>query len=320
MNHQQSNLPTLTEARNPATVDIDIIPTLEMVRMINAEDQRVAEAVAAELPHIATAIDGIAERMQDGGRLIYIGAGTSGRLGVLDASECPPTFGTPPEMVVALIAGGARAITTAVEGAEDNAAAGAQEIAALNVGPADSVVGVAASGRTPYVLGGLTEARQRGALTIGLACNRAVELEALVDIAIVPVVGPEVISGSTRLKAGTAQKMVLNMLSTGVMIRLGKTFSNLMVDVQPTNAKLRERARRIVREACVWMKKGLCEEDAGTLLDRCDGEVKTAIVTGLTGVSPAEARARLNTAHGIVRRALGAAQPVVAQSSECERR
>lgn len=307
MNNQQPNSPTLTEARNPTTVDIDIVPTLEMVRMINAEDQHVAEAVAAELPHIAAAIEGIAERMQAGGRLIYIGAGTSGRLGVLDASECPPTFGTPPEMVVALIAGGARAITTAVEGAEDNVAAGAQEIATLNVGPADSVVGVAASGRTPYVLGGLTEARQRGALTIGLACNRTAELEALVEIALVPVVGPEVISGSTRLKAGTAQKMVLNMLSTGVMIRLGKTFSNLMVDVQPTNAKLRERARRIVREACVSMRKGLCEEDAGTLLDRCDGEVKTAIVVGLTDVSPAQARARLNAVHGNVRQALGTA-------------
>lgn len=304
MNNQQPDSPTLTEARNPATVDIDIVPTLEMVRSINAEDRRVAEAVAEELPHIAAAIDAIAARMQTGGRLIYIGAGTSGRLGVLDASECPPTFGTPPELVVALIAGGAPAITTAVEGAEDNAAAGAQEIAALNVGPADSVVGVAASGRTPYVLGGLAEARQRGALTIGLACNRAAELEALVEIAIIPIVGPEVVSGSTRLKAGTAQKMVLNMLSTGVMIRLGKTFSNLMVDVQPTNAKLRERARRIVREACASMGQGLCEENAGALLDRCDGEVKTAIVVALTGVSPEAARARLQETHGVVRCAL----------------
>lgn len=304
MNHQQPDSPALTEARNPTTVDIDIVPTLEMVRMINAEDQRVAAAVAEELPRIAAAIDAIAARMQTGGRLIYIGAGTSGRLGVLDASECPPTFGTPPELVVALIAGGAPAITTAVEGAEDNAAAGAQDIAALNVGPADSIVGIAASGRTPYVLGGLAEARQRGALTIGLACNRAAELEARVEIAIIPIVGPEVVSGSTRLKAGTAQKMVLNMLSTGVMIRLGKTFSNLMVDVQPTNAKLRERARRIVREACASMGQGLCEEDAGALLDRCDGEVKTAIVVALTGVSPEAARARLREAHGGIRRAL----------------
>lgn len=304
MNNQASLSPTLTEARNPATVDIDIVPTLEMVRMINAEDRRVAEAVAAELPHIAAAIDAIAARMQAGGRLIYIGAGTSGRLGVLDASECPPTFGTPPELVVALIAGGSGAITTAIEGAEDNATGGAQDIAALNVGPTDSVVGIAASGRTPYVLGGLTEARQRGALTIGLACNRTAELAALTQITITPIVGPEVISGSTRLKAGTAQKMVLNMLSTGVMIRLGKTFSNLMVDVQPTNAKLRERARRIVHEACVWMGQDLSEAEAGALLDQCAGEVKTAIVVALTGETPDAARARLQATHGSVRQAL----------------
>lgn len=299
-----SRLSALTEARNPATVDIDIVPTLDMVRMINAEDRRVAEAVGEELPHIAAAIDAIAERVQAGGRLIYIGAGTSGRLGVLDASECPPTFGTPPELVIALIAGGARAITIAVEGAEDNAVAGAEAVAGLDVGPTDSIVGIAASGRTPYVLGGLTEARARGALTIGLACNHAPELETLVEISLIVIVGPEVISGSTRLKAGTAQKMVLNMLSTGVMIRLGKTFSNLMVDVQPTNAKLRERARRIVREACASIGPNLCNEDAGALLDRCNGEVKTAIVVALTDVTPAEARARLHNAHGSVRRAL----------------
>ncbi|HOS79416.1 MAG: N-acetylmuramic acid 6-phosphate etherase [Chloroflexi bacterium] len=304
MNNQQPDSPTLTEARNPATVNIDLVPTLEMVRMINTEDRHIPEAVAEELPHVAAAIDAIAERMQAGGRLIYIGAGTSGRLGVLDASECPPTFGTPPELVVALIAGGTRAITTAVEGAEDDAAAGAQDISALNVGPQDSVVGIAASGRTPYVLGGLAEARRRGALTIGLACTHAAELEALVRVAITPIVGPEVISGSTRLKAGTAQKMVLNMLSTGVMIRLGKTFSNLMVDVQPTNAKLRERAWRIVREACASMGQELSAEATWTLLDRCNGEVKTAIVVGLTDVSPDEARARLQEARGSVRRAL----------------
>jgi N-acetylmuramic acid 6-phosphate etherase len=285
-------------------VDIDIVPTLDMVRMINAEDRRVAEAVGEELPHIAAAIDAIAERVQAGGRLIYMGAGTSGRLGVLDASECPPTFGTPPELVIALIAGGVRAITIAVEGAEDNGAAGAEAVAGLDVGPTDSIVGIAASGRTPYVLGGLAEARKRGALTIGLACNHALELETLVEISLVIIVGPEVISGSTRLKAGTAQKMVLNMLSTGVMIRLGKTFSNLMVDVQPTNAKLRERARRIVKEACASIGPHLCDEDAGALLDRCNGEVKTAIVVALTDATPEEARARLQHAHGSVRRAL----------------
>ncbi|MBN1921233.1 MAG: N-acetylmuramic acid 6-phosphate etherase [Anaerolineae bacterium] len=317
MNNQQPDSPqgdsrslsaavpsALTEARNPATVDIDIVPTLDMVRMINTEDRRVAEAVGEELPHIAAAIDAIAERMLSGGRLIYIGAGTSGRLGVLDASECPPTFGTPPELVIALIAGGAQAITVAVEGAEDSSAAGAEAIANLDVGPTDSIVGIAASGRTPYVLGGLREARERGALTIGLACNHAPELETLVEISLVVIVGPEAISGSTRLKAGTAQKMVLNMLSTGVMIRLGKTFSNLMVDVQPTNAKLRERARRIVREACASIGPELCDEDAGALLDRCNGEVKTAIVVALTDATPSAARARLQNAHGSVRRAL----------------
>lgn len=294
----------VTEARNPATEQIDTLSTLEMVRLINAEDARVAEAVAAELPQIAAAIDAIAERMRRGGRLIYIGAGTSGRLGVLDASECPPTFGTPPELVVALIAGGARAITDAVEGAEDDAEAGAREIAALEVGPQDSVVGIAASGRTPYVIGGMAEARWRGALVISLATNRPAPLEELAAIAIAPLVGPEVIAGSTRLKSGTAQKMVLNMLSTGVMIRLGKTFSNLMVDVQPTNAKLRARARRIVAQASESAGRPISEEEAGAMLEACGGEVKTAIVALLAQVTPEEARARLAAAGGVVRGAL----------------
>lgn len=294
----------VTEARNPATEQIDTLSTLEMVRLINAEDARVAEAVAVELPQIAAAIDAIAERMRRGGRLIYIGAGTSGRLGVLDASECPPTFGTPPELVVALIAGGTRAITDAVEGAEDDAEAGAQGIAALGVGPQDSVVGIAASGRTPYVIGGMAEARWRGALVISLATNRPAPLEELAMIAIAPLVGPEVIAGSTRLKSGTAQKMVLNMLSTGVMIRLGKTFSNLMVDVQPTNAKLRARARRIVAQAGESAGRPISEEEAGAMLEACGGEVKTAIVALLAQVTPEEARARLAAAGGVVRGAL----------------
>ncbi len=289
----------VTETRNPATAHIDTLPTLEMARLINQEDRRVAAAVEAELPAIARAIDAIAERMRRGGRLIYVGAGTSGRLGVLDASECPPTFSTPPEQVVALIAGGPRAITHAVEGAEDDDKTGQRDLAALGVGENDSVVGIAASGRTAFTLGAMREARTRGALVISLACTAPSPMADLADIAIAPVVGPEVITGSTRLKAGSAQKMTLNMLSTGVMIRLGKTFGDLMVDVRPTNSKLRARARRIVEDAC-----GLSPKEAATLLERCDGEVKTTIVASLAGVPPAEARRRLAAADGVVRRAL----------------
>ncbi len=291
---------SITETRNPATADIDTVSTLEMVRWMNAEDARVAEAVAKQLPQVAEAIDRIAPRMQEGGRLIYIGAGTSGRLGVLDAVECPPTFGTAPDRVVGLIAGGERAIMKAVEGAEDDAARGAGDIVALDVTALDSVVGIAASGSTPYVLGGLKEAKSRGALTISLACNCPAPLQEIADVNIAPIVGPEVITGSTRLKAGTAQKMVLNMLSTGVMIRLGKTYGNLMVDVQATNAKLQERARRIVVQAC-----GISDAEARVALDACNGEVKTAIVMLLSEVAGvAEARARLDAAQGIVKRAL----------------
>jgi N-acetylmuramic acid 6-phosphate etherase len=289
----------LTEQINPLTREIDIVPTLEMVHLINQEDARVAAAVAVELPAIAKAIDAISERMQHGGRLVYIGAGTSGRLGVLDASECPPTFSTPPELVVALLAGGQSANQRAVEGAEDDASMGARQIAQLKVSPNDSVVGIAASGGTPYVLGAINEARQRGALTISLACNRPSKLEEAVEIGIAPLVGPEVIAGSTRLKAGTAQKMVLNMISTGVMIRLGKTFGNLMVEVQPTNAKLRERARRIVAQACE-----INDEAAAQILESSNGEVKTAIVVILAGVSPDVARERLNANGGYVRKAI----------------
>jgi N-acetylmuramic acid 6-phosphate etherase len=271
-----------------------------MVRLINAEDARVPAAVAAELPAIAEAVDRVAERMRAGGRLIYIGAGTSGRLGVLDASECPPTYNTQPGQVVGLIAGGNRALTHAVEGAEDDASAGARDLAALDVSASDSVVGIAASGETPYVLGGMAEARARGALVISLACNRPSSLEQHADIVIAPLVGPEVVTGSTRMKAGTAQKLALNMLSTGVMIRLGKTFGNLMVDVQPTNNKLRRRARRIVQEAC-----GVELEAAERALAGAGGDVKVAIVATLAGIAPDEARRRLATAQGVVGRALG---------------
>ncbi len=295
---QSLSLP-ITESRNPATLDIDTLPTLEMVRLINAEDHRVAEAIACELPAIARAIDAIAARMREGGRLIYMGAGTSGRLAVLDASECPPTFSTAPGQVVGLNAGGLTALTHAVEGAEDDREAGARDVAALGVESRDSVVGVAASGRTLYVLGGMAEARERGALVVSLACAQPSPMAEMADIAIAPVTGPEVITGSTRLKAGTAQKLVLNMLSTGVMIRLGKTYSNLMVDVQPTNVKLRARAQRIVAEAC-----GISTEQANTLLHACDGQVKVAIVAHLAALSPEAARQRLAAAGGAVRKAL----------------
>jgi N-acetylmuramic acid 6-phosphate etherase len=291
---------TLTEERNPLTTNIDTLPTLAMLTLINDEDQKVALAVRDELPNIAAAVDAISERMQRGGRLIYIGAGTSGRLGVLDASECPPTFGTPPELVVGLIAGGDVALTDAIEGAEDDRIGGARVTAELDVSENDSVVSIAASGRTPYAMGGLEEAKKRGALTVSIACNRPSPLEELAEIAIAPIVGPEVVSGSTRLKAGTAQKMVLNMISTGVMIRLGKTYSNLMVDVQPTNVKLRQRARRIVAEAA-----GLSLEQATRILQDCDGEVKTAIVAVLANVSPEVARQRLRATGGFVRKAIG---------------
>ncbi len=298
---QISNLKSpilFTEARNPATENIDTLPTLDMVRLINTEDARAPQAVAAELPHIAEAIDRIVERMQLGGRLIYIGAGTSGRLAVLDAAECPPTFSTPPEMVIGVIAGGERALTHSIEGAEDDANAGARDVAALNVTERDSVVGIAASGRTPYVIGGMTEARARRALVVSLTCNRPSPMQDLADVRIAPLTGPEVLTGSTRLKAGTAQKLVLNMLSTGVMIRLGKTYGNLMVNVQPTNIKLQARARRIVEQAC-----NISAEQAAAALLAC-GSVQVAIVSTLAGVTPDEARKRLDAAGGVIRAAL----------------
>ncbi len=289
----------LTEQRNSLTEKIDLLSTIEIVKLMNGEDTKVAGAVAIETQNIARAIDEIAARMKNGGRLIYIGAGTSGRLSVLDAAECPPTFNTPPDLVVALIAGGDIAITQAVEGAEDDAVMGAQDISRLNVGARDSVVGVAASGNTPYVVGGITEANRRGALTISIACNRPSKIEEVAAIGIAPLVGAEILTGSTRLKSGTAQKMVLNMISTGVMIRLGKTFGNLMVDVQATNQKLRVRAKRIVEQAC-----NINSDEAEAILRLCDGEVKTAIVASLNKIAPSEAREKLKRASGVVREAL----------------
>ena len=295
----RGNYQMLTEARNLASEDIDTLSTLDMLRVMNAEDERVARAVSAELANIARAIDRIAERMRAGGRLVYIGAGTSGRLGVLDASEIPPTFSTSSDRVVAIIAGGARAITHSIEGAEDDTDAGARAIADLNVSERDAVIGIAASGRTAFVLGGMAEAKRRGAFVASLACNHPSPMAEKADVSIAPLVGPEILSGSTRLKAGTAQKMVLNTISTGVMIRLGKTYGNLMVDVQTTNEKLRNRARRIVETACQ-----LSPDQAESLLQQCGGEVKTAIVAALAHVSPDEARRRLTATNGSVRAAL----------------
>jgi N-acetylmuramic acid 6-phosphate etherase len=293
-----------TEAINPATVGIDGWSALDIVRAMNAEDAKVAGAVERELPQIATAIEGIAARLRQGGRLIYMGAGTSGRLGILDAAECPPTFGTSPEQVVGWIAGGPEALVSAAEGVEDSAEAGRDDARRLGVSAADAVVGIAASGRTPYVLGAIDYANEAGALTIGVACNVDTPLSQRVQVMIAPVVGPEVIAGSTRLKAGTAQKMVLNMLSTGTMILLGKTFGNLMVDVQTSNAKLKRRAIGIVRTAT-----GLSEEDALRLLNACDGDTKTAIVAALANLDPITARDRLQRAGGLVRAAIaGTAQ------------
>jgi N-acetylmuramic acid 6-phosphate etherase len=282
-----------TEARNPRSDRLDRLDTLDMVRLINAEDATVAAAVGRTAPDIARAIDVIAERMARGGRLVYAGAGTSGRLGVLDAAECPPTFNTKPGQVVGLIAGGAAALTTAVEGAEDDAADGAAMLRGIAPTADDVVVGITASGRAPWVLGVLDEARRAGAFTIGFACNAEAALRAHADLCILPVVGPEVLAGSTRLKAGTATKMVLNMLTTGAMVRLGKTWGNLMVDVQATNEKLVERAVRMVQTIT-----GRDRESARTALEACGGAVKPAVVTLRLGVGPDEARERLHRAQG----------------------
>jgi N-acetylmuramic acid 6-phosphate etherase len=288
-----------TEARNPASERIDTLSPLEIVRLMNAEDARVAEAVGREGEPIARAVEIIADRIRSGGRLIYVGAGTSGRLGVLDASECPPTFSTPPEMVVGLIAGGYGALTRAIEGAEDHPEAAVEDLQKIKFSAADVLVGIATSGRTPYVIGGLQYSREIGAFAIGLACNDGSALAGAADLMITPVVGPEVISGSTRLKAGTATKLVLNMLTTGAMVLLGKTYGNLMVDLKATNTKLVIRTRRIVAELT-----GLTEADAEAQLARCGGELKTAVVAYRHGMSAEEARRRLAEAGGQLRVAL----------------
>jgi N-acetylmuramic acid 6-phosphate etherase len=288
-----------TEQNNPESVSIDQMDPIQIAMLMNREDLKVVAAVERVLPDIARAIEMVTERVQAGGRLIYIGAGTSGRLGVLDASECPPTFNTPPALVVGLIAGGHRALTNAIEGAEDNRQAGEEDLRGVELDAKDVVCGIATSGRTPYVLGGLAYARSLGAATLGVTCNAVSELSEVSDVLIAPVVGPEILSGSTRLKAGTATKMVLNMISTGTMIRIGKTYGNWMVDLRATNVKLKDRSIRIVSGIT-----GLDRERAESLLARCDGEVKTAIVSQALGVEKIEAQRRLKVAGGRLRTAI----------------
>jgi len=292
-----------TEARNPRSVNLDRLGALDIVRLVNAEDASVADAVRAAENDIAAAIEIIAGRLAAGGRLIYAGAGTSGRLGVLDAAECPPTFNADPGQVIGLIAGGEAALTTAIEGAEDDPVAGAAMLRGIGPGPNDVVVGITASGRTPWVLGLLDEARRAGAYAIGFSCNAEAEVRRHADLCILPVVGPEVLSGSTRLKAGTATKMVLNMLSTGAMVRLGKTWGNLMVDVRATNAKLVERAIRIVQAIT-----GCDRAQARAALDACGGAVKPAVLVQRLGIGPDAARERLRRAHGHLAAALDDAE------------
>jgi N-acetylmuramic acid 6-phosphate etherase len=299
--------PRATERRNPRTASIDLAAPLEIVDVINAEDRMVPDAVATQREQIAAAI-AIAEKcFRDGGRLFYVGAGTSGRLGVLDASECPPTFGTDPEMVQGIIAGGLPALTRSQEGAEDVVENGAKAIDGYSVGSHDFVIGIAASGTTPYVHSAIRRARERGAKTGIIACSPPpAELIEQVDVAVVPIVGPEVVTGSTRMKAGTATKLVLNMITTGAMIRLGKTYGNLMVDLKATNNKLTDRSERIVVEVC-----GVSRAEARKLLAAAGRSVKTAIVMQKLGVSRPDAEAALARAGGVIRRAIPDAPPPV---------
>jgi N-acetylmuramic acid 6-phosphate etherase len=288
-----------TEEADPRFGNIDELPTAELAALMNEADADVPRAVAAALPQIVPAIDGITARLRAGGRLLYVGAGTPGRLGILDAAECPPTFGTRPEQVLGVIAGGPRAITAAVEGVEDDATAGTTDIAVRAVGPDDAVVGLTASGRTPYVLGAVRAARQRGALTVGISCNTGADLSGVVEYPIEIAVGPEVVAGSTRLKAGTAQKLVLNMISTIAMVRLGKTHGNLMVDLVATNEKLLARAIRMVQDIT-----GADPEIAETALNEAGRHVKTAVVMIERDTDRPGARALLETAGGHLSRAL----------------
>ena len=289
----------LTEQPNPASEGIDALGTAAVLAVINAQDGQVAAAVGAEIPNIAKAVDAIVEAVQGGGRLFYVGAGSSGRLGVLDAAECPPTFNVPADLVQGIIAGGERALARATEASEDDPAEGERDLTARGFRSQDVLVGIAASGRTPYVLGAVAAARKAGARTVGISCTPDSQLAHAVDIAITPLTGPEIVAGSTRMKAGTAAKLVLNMISTAVMIKLGHVYGNLMVNVQPKNVKLRDRARRIVAHAA-----GVPLEGAAGLLDASGGNVKTAIVMGRLGMDRSEAERRLASAGGKVSEAL----------------
>lgn len=288
-----------TESRNPRTLNLDELSIDELLATMNAEDARVPAAVAQALPAIGRAVRAASDALRAGGRLIYFGAGTSGRLGVLDAAECPPTFSASPDQIVGLLAGGQGAMFKAVEGAEDSAELGAADLTAIGLTSADVAVGIAASGRTPYVIGGLDYARGVGAVAVSIACNPDAPVSEHADIAIEVDNGPEVLTGSTRLKAGTSQKLILNMISTATMVQLGKTYGNLMVDVAPTNLKLIDRAVRIVREAT-----GCAEADARRALDESGNHAKTAIVMLLCAIDADEARRRLDAAGGFVRAAL----------------
>ncbi|PHM38909.1 phosphoheptose isomerase [Xenorhabdus mauleonii] len=289
----------VTESRNPASSHIDQLSTYDMLRVINDEDKKVALAVEKTLPQIASVVDKVADAFRQGGRLIYSGAGTSGRLGILDASECPPTYGTKPEQVIGLIAGGHQAILKAVENAEDNRQLGMDDLKGLHFNQRDVLVGIAASGRTPYVLGAMEYAASVGATVASISCNPDSPMAQSADIAIIPVVGPEVVTGSSRMKAGTAQKMVLNMITTGAMIRIGKVYGNLMVDVEATNAKLIERQKNIVMAATECSR-----EIAEHALNACGGHCKTAIVMILSGVNAEEASALLAENQGFIRPAI----------------
>lgn len=299
----------VSEKRNPRTADIDLLPSSDLVARINSEDKLVARAVEKELPAIAKAVDHIEAALRAGARLIYIGAGTSGRLGVLDASECPPTFSVPPEMVLGIIAGGDHALRHAVEGVEDDREQGARDLQALHLTEQDVVVGIAVSGRTPYVVGALEFARQTGAVTVALTCNPASELSKIADVDIAPVVGPEVLTGSTRLKSGTAQKLVLNMLSTASMIRSGKTYENFMVALSVSNHKLKTRAVAILCDIT-----GLSTEDAEKLRIDSGQDVKRAILMNFTGLDRDSAEACLNASRGILRQAMETTRRQFAQN------
>lgn len=289
----------VTESRNQYSEKIDMLSTLEMLTVINQEDQKVALAVETFLPHIAQVVDAIAAAFLSGGRLIYCGAGTSGRLGILDASECPPTFGSNPKQVVGLIAGGHKAILQAVENAEDNRELGRSDLQDISFSKKDILVGIAASGRTPYVLSAMEYAKSLGATVVSLSCNPNSPMTDIADINLTPVVGPEVITGSSRMKAGTAQKLILNMLTTGAMIRTGKIFGNLMVDVEATNAKLMQRQKNIVMEAT-----GCPESEAIMVLSQCDNHCKTAILMVLSGIDAECAKEKLALHKGFIRNAL----------------